>query len=236
MDIILVPGMWLDGSAWAEVADVLAEAGHRPRALTLPGMEAVDADRSGITLRDHVDAVVTAIDAVGEGADDPPKVLLVGHSAAAGIAWSAVDARPERVARAVLVSGFPGGDGEALAAGYPADRGEVPFPDWSAFGDEDLADLDDDGRAALRARAIPFPEHVVTDPQRLTDDRRFAVPVTAVATEYTTDDLRSAITDGPDPEFAAIEDVEYVDLPTGHWPMLTRPRELAEVILAAARA
>ena len=128
MDIILVPGMWLDGSAWAEVADVLAEAGDRPRALTLPGMEAVDADRSGITLRDHVDAVVAAIDAVGEGADDPPKVLLVGHSAAAGIAWSAVDARPERVARAVLVSGFPGGDGEALAAGYPADRGECRSP------------------------------------------------------------------------------------------------------------
>lgn len=235
MDIILVPGMWLDGSAWADVAEVLAEAGHRPLALTLPGMESVEADRSGIRLGDHVDAVVAAIDAVGEGADEPPKVLLVGHSAAAGIAWSAVDARPGRVARAVLVSGFPGGDGEALAAGYPADRGEVPFPDWSAFGDEDLADLDDDGRAALRARAIPFPEHVVTDPQRLTDERRYSVPVTAVATEYTTSDLRAAIVDGPDPEFAAIEHVEYVDLPTGHWPMLTRPRELAGIIETAAR-
>ena len=118
MHIILVPGMWLDGSAWADVAEVLAEAGHGPLALTLPGMESVEADRSGIRLRDHVDAVVAAIDAVGEGADEPPKVLLVGHSAAAGIAWSAVDARPGRVARAVLVSGFPGGDGEALAAGF----------------------------------------------------------------------------------------------------------------------
>jgi hypothetical protein len=27
--------------------------------------------------------------------------------------------------------------------------------------------------------------------------------------------------------------VEYVDLPTGHWPQFTRPRELGDVILAA---
>ena len=138
---------------------MLSEAGHRPLALTLPGM-GVGGRRaaSTITLRDHVAAVVAAIDAVGEGEAEPEKVLLVGHSAAAGIAWSAVDARPDRIARVVLVSGFPGGDGEALAPGYPAVRGEVPFPDWSAFDDEDLADLDEEGRAALRARAIPFPD------------------------------------------------------------------------------
>jgi len=34
-------------------------------------------------------------------------------------------------------------------------------------------------------------------------------------------------------ELAKMKDVEFVDLPTGHWPQFTKPRELARVILAA---
>jgi pimeloyl-ACP methyl ester carboxylesterase len=34
-------------------------------------------------------------------------------------------------------------------------------------------------------------------------------------------------------ELARLRDYELVDLPTGHWPQFTRPRELAEAILAA---
>src|ERR1700733_4131128 len=79
MDIILIPGFWLDGSSWDEVVPALEQAGHRTHALTLPGMESKDADRSEITLRDHVNAVAQA----------------------------AVDARPERVARVVYVDSGP---------------------------------------------------------------------------------------------------------------------------------
>src|SRR5205823_11226388 len=53
MDIILIPGFWLDASSWDEVAPALEQAGHRVRALTLPGLESADADRRGIGLRDH---------------------------------------------------------------------------------------------------------------------------------------------------------------------------------------
>ena len=34
-------------------------------------------------------------------------------------------------------------------------------------------------------------------------------------------------------EFTKIRDVEYVDLPTGHWPQFTRPEDLARAILAS---
>jgi hypothetical protein len=43
-------------------------------------------------------------------------------------------------------------DADAVADGYPAENGEVPLPDWSAFADEDLTDLDDTARAEFRAR------------------------------------------------------------------------------------
>ena len=44
--IILVPGFWLGAWAWDEVAAALRVDGHDVTALTLPGLESVDADRS----------------------------------------------------------------------------------------------------------------------------------------------------------------------------------------------
>lgn len=232
MDVILVPGLWLNGSSWDAVVPAIEGAGHRAWPLTLPGMESHAASRSGITLRDHVEAVVAAIDrADGD-------VLLVGHSAGSGIAHAAVDARPERVARAVYVGGFPTPDGSALLAGLPATDGEVPMPDWVEMGEEaNVADFDEELLARLYADAIPVPEGVVTQPQELRDPRRYDVPVTAVCTEYSAEDLRAWVREGEEPvsELARIRDVEYVDLPGGHWPQLTQPGRLAEVLLEAAR-
>jgi hypothetical protein len=56
MDIVLLPGFSLDGSSWDKVVPSLEQAGHRTHPLTLPGVESTDADRSRITLRDHVNA------------------------------------------------------------------------------------------------------------------------------------------------------------------------------------
>ena len=232
MIIVLIPGLWLDGSSWDEVVPALEQAGHHTHALTLPGMESKDADRSEITLRDHVDAVVEVIDSV-DPADG--KVVLVGHSGGGAIAHAAVDARPDRVARVVYVGGFPTGDGDAVADGYPAENGDVPLPDWSAFEDEDLADLDGKVRAEFRERAIPSPEHVTRDPQQLSDERRYDVPVTVISTEFTSEMLREWIAQGLAPvwEFTKIREVEYVDLPTGHWPQFTKPEDLGRAILAS---
>ena len=230
MDIILVPGLWLDGLSWEEVTPALEEAGHRTHAITLPGMESKEADRSGITRQDHVQAVVAAIDSVdGE-------VVLVGHSAGAAIAHAAVDARPDRVARAIYVGGFPLGDGGGDPGGYPAENGEIAFPDWSGFEEEDLADLDEDARARFRERAIPAPAHASSDPQRLSDERRYDVPVTVISTEFSSEALQSWIDRDLEPvrEFTRIKEVEYIDLPTGHWPQFTKPEELAQIILEGA--
>jgi pimeloyl-ACP methyl ester carboxylesterase len=235
MDIILIPGLWLDGSSWDQVVPALDQAGHRTHALTLPGMESKDADRSKIALRDHVDAVVEVIDSLGPAAG---KVVLVGHSGGGAIAHAAVDARPDRVARVVYVDSWPLGAGGVINDAYPADNGEVPLPDWSLFDEDDLVDLDDELRVAFRERAIPSPEHVARDPQQLSDERRHDVPATVIACEFPSAMLRQWMEQGEPAllELAKLRDVEYIDLPTGHWPQFTRPGELGRAILAAAGA
>src|SRR6266487_131190 len=169
MDIILIPGFWLDASSWDEVIPALRQAGHRVQALTLPGMESKDADRSQITLRDHIDAVVEVIDSVDPASG---KVVLVGHSGGGAVAHAAADARPGRVARVVYVDSFPMGEGGLINDELPVENGEVPLPDWSLFEKEDLTDLDDDLRAAFRERAIPTPAHVVEVGQVLLFEQR----------------------------------------------------------------
>jgi pimeloyl-ACP methyl ester carboxylesterase len=232
MHIILIPGLWLDGSSWDEVVPALEQAGHRTHALTLPGMESKAADRSRITLRDHVDAVVEVIDSL-DPADG--QVVLVGHSGGGAIAHAAVDLRPDRVARVVYVDSVPLGEGGVINDELPATGGEVPLPDWSLFEEEDLVDLDDALRAAFRARAIPSPVHVASDPQQLFDERRYQVPVTVIACEFPSAKLREWMAQGQSyvRELAKVRDVDYVDLPTGHWPQFTRPQELGRAILAS---
>jgi pimeloyl-ACP methyl ester carboxylesterase len=232
MDIILIPGFWLDASSWDEVIPAPRQAGHRVQALTLPGMESKDADRSQITLRDHIDAVVEVIDSVDPASG---KVVLVGHSGGGAIAHAAADARPGRVARVVYVDSLPLGEGGLINDELPVENGEVPLPDWSLFDEEDLVDLDDDLRAAFRERAIPTPVHVASDRQRLSDERRYDVPATVIACEFSTAQMRDWMTQGHPAmrELGKIRDVGYIDLPTGHWPQFTKPAELGQAILAS---
>lgn len=229
MDIIMIPGLWLDASSWDEVIPTLERAGRRVRALTLPGLESADADRRGIGLRDHVDAVIAVIDEAGE------PVVLVGHSGGGAIAHAAADARPERVVRVVYVDAGPLGEGQSINDQLPVVGDEVPLPDWSEFDEADLRDLDDELRERFRARAVPSPKGVAYDKQVLSDERRYDVPTTIIGCEFSSDQLREWIAQGHPyvAELAAMRGVEYIDIPTGHWPQFTKPVELGQAIVSA---
>ncbi|MEO3753691.1 alpha/beta fold hydrolase [Streptomyces sp. B6B3] len=225
MDILLIGGLWLAGSVWDDVASALTALGHRPVPLTLPGQG--DGSVSA-TLDDQVATVLAAVDAA------PEKPLVVGHSAACTLAWLAADRRPERVARVALVGGFPSAEGESYADFFELVDGAMPFPGWGPFEGPDAADLDAEARRAFEAAAVPVPAGVAKGVVRLTDARRFDVPVVLVCPEYTPAQAKECVDAGDVPELARATQVEYADISSGHWPMLTRPDELARLLAAAA--
>lgn len=225
MDILLIAGLWLDGSAWADVAAALRSRGHRPVPLTLPGQG--DGSASA-TLDDQVAAVLAAVDAASG------KPMVVGHSAAATLTWLAADARPDKISKVVLVGGFPTADGKPYADFFELRDGVMPFPGWAPFEGPDSADLDEQARRAFAAAAIPVPEGVATGIVRLTDQRRFDVPVVVVCPEFTPAQAKEWISAGDIPELAQVKHLDLVDLDSGHWPTHTKPAELARLLAAAA--
>lgn len=225
MDILLIAGLWLPGSVWDDVLPVLRELGHRPVPLTLPGQ---GDGRDDATLDDQVAAVLAAVDAA-EG-----RPLVVGHSAAATLAWLAADARPERVSGVVLVGGWPKADGELYADFFEPIDGAVPFPGWAPFEGPDSADLDQEARRRFEEATVPVPERVSRGVVRLTDRRRYAVPVVLVCPEFSPEQVIGWMAEGELAELARAEHLELVDIDSGHWPMLTRPRELAGLLAAAS--
>jgi pimeloyl-ACP methyl ester carboxylesterase len=227
VDILLIAGLWLDGSAWDDVVPELTALGHRPVPLTLPGQG--DGTDSA-TLDDQLEAVLAAVDAASG------KPLVVGHSAASSLAWLAVDARPEKVAKVALIGGFPAADGRAYADHFVMEDGAMPFPGWAPFEGADAADLDQQARDRFASAAIPVPEGVARGVVRLTDERRFDVPVVVVCPEFTPAQAEEWIAAGESPELARAAHLEYVDIDSGHWPMTTRPRELARVLAKAANS
>lgn len=225
VDIILVAGLWLDGSAWDDVVPALRELGHRPVPLTLPGQG--DGGTSAI-LDDQVAAVLAAVDAASG------RPLVVGHSAAGTLAWLAADARPADVGGLVLIGGWPSADGEPYADFFEPVDGVVPFPGWGPFEGPDSADLDDAARRRFEAAAVPVPVGVTRGVVRLTDERRYGVPVVLVCPEFGPAQVREWIAAGELAELARAEDLELVDIDSGHWPMITRPAELARLLADAA--
>jgi pimeloyl-ACP methyl ester carboxylesterase len=225
VDIVLIAGLWLDGASWREVASSLEDRGHRPVPITLPGQG--DGNASA-TLADQVASVLAAVDAT-DG-----RAVVVGHSAACSLGWLAADARPDTVATVVLIGGFPSPNGERYADFFPVEDGAMPFPGWEPFEGPDSADLDDAAKHAFTAAAIPVPEGVARGEIALSDERRYDVPTVLVCPEFSPEQAKKWIDAGDVPELAKANHLTYVDIDSGHWPMITAPVELARILAEAA--
>jgi pimeloyl-ACP methyl ester carboxylesterase len=227
--IVLVPGFWLGAWAWDEVAAALRADGHDVTAVTLPGLESADADRSAITMSDHVDAICEAVRAAGA-----PVVLAV-HSGAGAPGYAASDRMPEQIAAMVYVDSGP-----ATGALDPDfDAVEKPLPSREELeAEENLDGLTEEQLETFRRRALPEPGAALREGPELTNDARLDVPSAVVCTGFTSEQIKAAVGEGYAwlGGLAELRDVTWIDLPTSHWPMWSRPRELAGIIGDVAKA
>ena len=226
--IVLVPGFWLGAWAWDEVVAALLADGLAPTAITLPGLESPDADRSSVTLSDHVDAICDAVRAAGR-----PVVLAV-HSGTGFSGYAASDRVPELIAAMVYVDSAPG-----KGALDPGLEGDKPLNWEELAAEENLDGLSAEQLETFRQRAVPEPGGVLREAAELTNDARVDLPTTMICTGFPSEQVRSAAEKEDWAWLAGVRElrnVTWIDLPTSHWPMWSRPRELAAILRDVARA
>ncbi len=223
--IILVPGFWLGAWAWDGVADTLRADGHDVTALTLPGLEPDHPDRASVGLADQAEAIAAAVRAAGR-----PVVLAV-HSGAGAPGYAASDLVPEGIAAMVYVDTGPA-NGPLDADFEGADH---PLPAWDDL-DENLDGISEEQLAEFRERAVPEPGNVMREAHTFTNDARKSIPTTAVCTAFSSQEYKEALEAGYSflGGYAELDDITWIDLPTSHWPMWSKPQELAEILGSVA--
>jgi pimeloyl-ACP methyl ester carboxylesterase len=237
--IVLVPGAWLGAWVWERVVPELKSAGHAPIAVTLPGL----AERAGelaptTGLMAHVRDVLAFADR--HNLED---AVVVGHSYAGAVVGAVARRAPRRFRSQVYVDTMPMAEGESLLGGFsPESRAKFlgslksirgtrvwPMPDpLSAQAPVDglsPADLE-----MLRERGTPQPAFTLEE------------KLSGLAAEGPLPRFHAIScvgSDSPDAErntfLASHPDWTYDSLPTGHWPMLSSPRELAAQLDRIAR-
>lgn len=230
--IILIAGHWLGAWAWDEVLEHLKTDHSRAIAMTLPGLDGDDSERAAKTLDDQADAILGVISQHG----DQPAVL-VAHSGANAPVSLVLDRHPELVHRVVWVDSGPVTPGSAFAPDFPDEVNELPLPPFDVLAQQaSLEGLSAEVLERFRARAVPEPGPVLRQPVELTNDARRKVRTTLVCCSISSEQVMELVRAGH-PMFAEVANLEHldvIDLPTGHWPMWSRPRDLAEVIQSAA--
>ncbi|GAA5059041.1 pimeloyl-ACP methyl ester carboxylesterase [Thermocatellispora tengchongensis] len=240
---VLVPGFWLGAWAWEKVTEPLREAGHRVYPLSLTGLgERAHLATPQTDLETHIADIVNLI-----RYEDLREVILVAHSGAAGAVTGAADRVPERIARVVFLDSGPQPDGMSqLDFGPPEHRaamearaaehggGLVPFPSWEEHekAGASLEGLGPAERELMASRAVGQPLGTMAQPLRRTGGFG-KVPKTLVACSFPLEQVHAMIEAGH-PFFAEMAGSEwdFAALPTGHWPMFSRPDATVSVLLS----
>lgn len=241
-NFILIPGFWLGGWVWRDVETFLIEKGHRVFAVTLTGLaEKAHLGTPDTNLDTHVADVVDLIEY-----NKLENVYLAGHSYAGVLITQIADAIPEKIAKLIYVDAAPLPDGASQADFYSpeqlekfekmiAEKGDgwkLPLPSWEDLDeDNNLLDLTEADKARMEKLATPHPFATARQKLSLTNPKRRALSKLAIWSEVSSDEIREMLKEDM-PLFSELKDenFEFVDLPTGHYPMFTRARELAEIL------
>ncbi|MFF1301361.1 alpha/beta fold hydrolase [Streptomyces sp. NPDC058307] len=222
-DFVLVAGARLGASAWDEVAAELRAAGHQPHPLTLSGL----AEKRGVPAgqQTHVRDIVDEVERL-----DLREVVLVGHSYAGVPVGQAAERIGDRLARVVFVDSNVPVDGESFLSGWPSDHVRKEIEDnagfWPLVGADYYAGqgLTDAQISRIIDRSSPHPGAALTETAVLTR------PLGELPATYI-----KCLLDDEEPmpvvkELLKSECWELVEMDTGHWPMFSRPGELARIL------
>ena len=240
---VLVGGAWLGGWCWQPVARRLRESGHDVYPVTLTGLgEREHLAGPEVDLETHIKDVVNLVEF-----EDLRDIILLGHSYAGLVVTGAADRIPGRISELVYLDTGPIPDGTALIDLYPpegrrhiesqveelGDGWRFPMPppeELASMGS--LEGLDEDLLELLRSRAVPQPFGTYTQPLRLENPAREQLSKVAILCSFSLDEVQEMI-DSDEPVFRELVGPtwRFVELPTGHWPMFSRPEALADLLL-----
>ncbi|MFG2359317.1 alpha/beta fold hydrolase [Streptomyces sp. NPDC048521] len=225
---VLVAGAWLGSWAWDEVVPELRAAGHGVQPLTLSGL----AEKRGVPARQrtHVEDIVSEVARLGLR-----DVVLVGHSYAGLPAGQAAGRIGDRLARLVLIDSpvpvdgescvrrWP--DGEAVEAAISRNGGFWPPPDRVFYAGQGLTE---EQITRIMDASTPHPGDTLTEPAVLPR------PLAEIPTTYVRCLLAGAALGADVADLLTGVRWRSAGMETGHWPMFSRPHELAGLLLGEA--
>jgi len=228
---VLVPGAWLGGWAWKRVTPLLEEKGHDAYAVTLTGM----GDRVHLASADL--GIETAIQDVLNVMrfNDLDDVVLVGHSFAGKVAAAVADRAHDRVSLLLYLDAFrpskvripQGGFDPSLEFGK-GPPGSFAIPLTERIIDAIGSDVRGKDREWMLAKATPWPTKPASDPITLSEDfdRVRSAYVFCTRSGDPVDEIIAG-------KWGKLEG-PYKVIDSGHWPMVTKPEELVEDMVALA--
>jgi pimeloyl-ACP methyl ester carboxylesterase len=224
---VLVPGAWLGSWVWNRVSPLLQERGHEPYAVTLTGM----GDRVHLASKDV--GIETAIQDVLNVIkyDDLDDFVLVGHSFAGKVVAAVADRVPERVKMILYVDAFrpaknirtPQGSFDPSEYGT-YEGGTIPFS--KEILDMIGKDVQGADRQWMLSKATPWPKRLANEPVALSEkfDSLNAACIFCAGGGDPIDEILSGKWGKVDGPYKVIE--------SGHYPMVTNPKELTDDILS----
>lgn len=231
---VLVHGSHDGGWIWQKLARLLRAAGHDVYAPTLTGLS----DRShllecGVNLTTHITDIVNLL-----FYEDLVEVTLVGNSYAGMVITGVAAKMPERLRQVVYLDAYLPDDGQCEADLWPDDmRAAIEADDMATRGLRQAPPpvifgvTDPELVAWLTARMTSQPLATYTEPVATGDARSKALHQVYI---YCRSALASASIFAPFAAKARARGWDVHELAAGHVPMLTAPRELADLLLEIA--
>jgi len=224
---VLVPGAWLGGWAWKKITPLLEKSGHIVYPVTLTGMgERVHLASKDVGIETAIQDVLNVI-----RYNDLDGFVLVGHSFAGKVAAAVADRVHEKVRSVLYLDAFRPERVRTPQGAFAPNEFPSPPDSWAIpFGEVVLdligKDVKGSDRKWMLSKGTPWPKKLASDPIVLSEK------FDSLKSEYI------FCTDSGDPvdeilagKWGKLEG-PYKVIESGHYPMVTKPDELAKDMVA----